>query len=43
MQLQGFEGVVCRKMNCQKEYTTLMWVPIRFYNCGLTMKHIIVN
>ena len=34
-----FEGVVCRKMNCQKEYTTLIWVVIRSHNCDLSMKH----
>uniref|UniRef100_A0A480I1I2 Ubiquitin-conjugating enzyme E2 D2 n=1 Tax=Sus scrofa TaxID=9823 RepID=A0A480I1I2_PIG len=41
--LRWFEGVVCRKMNCQKEYTTLIWAVIRSHNCGLPMKHIIPN
>ena len=35
--------VVCRKMNCQKEYTTLIWAVIRSHNCGLQMKHVISN
>ena len=41
--LRWFEGVVCRKMNCQKEYTALIWAVIRSHNCGLPMKHIIPN
>ena len=41
--LRWFEGVVCRKMNCQKEYTTLIWAVIRLHNCGLPMKHVISN
>lgn len=41
--LRWFEGVVCRKMNCQKEYTTLIWAVIRSHNCGLPMKHVISN
>lgn len=38
--LRWFEGVVCRKMKCQKEYTTSTLVVIRSCNCGLPMKHI---
>lgn len=41
--LRWFEGVVCRKMNCQKEHTALIWAVIRSHNCGLPMKHIIPN
>ena len=41
--LRWFEGVVCRKMNCQKEYTFLIWAVTTFHNCGLPVKHIIPN
>lgn len=30
-------------MNCQKEYTTLIWAVIGSHNCALLMKHIIFN
>ena len=30
-------------MNCQKEYTSLIWAVTTSHNCGLPMKHIIPN
>ena len=39
--LRWFEGVVCRQMNCQNEYTVLIWAVMRSHNCDLPVKHII--
>lgn len=41
--LRWFEGIVCRKMNCQKEYSTLLWAVIRSHNDGLPLKQVIPN
>lgn len=38
--LRWFAGIVCRKMNCQKEYTALTRAVIKSRNCGLPVKRI---
>jgi hypothetical protein len=39
--LWGFEGIVCREVDGEEKYSTLVWTVWRSHNCGL--KYVIAN